>query len=191
MKNFLKTGLLAASVVALMVPVAIAADIDAPPQPAPAPFVQQDDNYVSGWYVRGDAGFSWLDVSGLDDDGTAIAGGGVGYQINQYFRTDLRADHAFDQDAGPFDVNATTILWNAYVDVPLSMGFTPYVGVGAGYGFVDYSGAAAPSDDEGFAWTATGGVAFQMTQNITLDAGYSYREIDVAGPNYALSLIHI
>lgn len=185
MKNFLKTGLLAASAVALMVPVAIAADIDVPPQPQPAPFVQQDDNYVSGWYVRGDAGFSWLDVSGLDDDGTAIAGGGVGYQINQYFRTDLRADHAFDQDAGPFDVNATTILWNAYVDVPLSMGFTPYVGIGAGYGFVDYSGAAAPSDDEGFAWTATGGVAFQMTQNITLDAGYSYREIDVAGPNYA------
>jgi len=184
-KSFLKKGLLATSIIALMAPVAIAADIDTPQQPAPAPYVQPDDNYVSGWYVRGDAGFSWLDVSGLDDDGTAIVGGGVGYQINQYFRTDLRADHAFDQDAGPFDVNATTILWNAYVDVPLSMGFTPYVGIGAGYGFVDYSGAGAPSDDEGFAWTATGGVAFQMTQNITLDAGYSYREIDVAGPNYA------
>ncbi|WP_108881012.1 outer membrane beta-barrel protein [Anderseniella sp. Alg231-50] len=183
--SFLKTGLLATTIVAFMAPAAIAADIDTAPQPAPAPFVQQDDNYVSGWYVRGDAGFSWLDISGLGDGGAAVAGGGVGYQINQYFRTDLRADHAFDHDAGPFDVSATTVLWNAYVDVPLSMGFTPYVGIGAGYGFVDYSGAGSPSDDEGFAWTATAGVAFQMSQNITLDAGYNYREIDVSGPNYA------
>ncbi len=183
-KNFLKMGLLASTITAFMTPAAIAADIDAP-QPAPAPFVQQqDDNYVSGWYVRGDAGGAWLDVDGFDDGGAVIAGGGIGYQMNQYFRTDLRADHAFDHDAGGFDVSGTTILWNAYVDVPLSMGFTPYVGVGAGYGFVDYSGAGSPSDDDGFAWAATGGVAFQMTQNIALDAGYRYRQIDVSGPNY-------
>lgn len=182
MKSFLKKGLWASTIVAFMAPAAIAADIDTP-QPAPAPYVQPDDNYVSGWYVRGDAGFSWLDVSGLDDGGAAIVGGGVGYQVNQYFRTDLRADYAFDHDAGAFDVSGTTILWNGYIDVPLSMGFTPYVGLGAGYGFVDYSGAG-PSDDEGFAWAATGGVAFQMTQNIALDASYLYREIDVAGPNY-------
>ena len=99
MRHFLKKGLLASAMVALMAPVAIAADIDTP-QPAPAPYVQPDDNYVSGWYVRGDAGFSWLDISGLDDGGSAIAGGGVGYQVNQYFRTDLRADHAIDHDAG-------------------------------------------------------------------------------------------
>ncbi len=184
MKNFMKKSLLATTVVAFMAPVAIAADIDTPAQPAPAPYVQPNDNYVSGWYVRGDAGFSWLDISGLDDGGAATVGGGVGYQVNQYFRTDLRADYAIEHDAGLFDVSATTVLWNGYIDVPLSMGFTPYVGLGAGYGFVDYSGADSPSDDEGFAWAATGGVAFQMSQNIALDAGYSYREIDVAGPNY-------
>ncbi|MEM9473056.1 MAG: hypothetical protein AAGA00_13950, partial [Pseudomonadota bacterium] len=95
MKSFLKKGLLATTIIAFTAPVAIAADIDSPP-PAPVPQVQVDDNYVSGWYVRGDAGFSWLDISGLDDGGAAIVGGGVGYQINQYFRTDVRADHAFD-----------------------------------------------------------------------------------------------
>lgn len=184
MKNFLKRGLWASTIIAIMTPAAMAADIDAPMEPAPAPYVQ-DDNYVSGWYVRGDAGFSWLDVDGLGDGGAAIAGGGVGYQVNENFRADLRADHAFDHDGGPYDVGATTVLLNAYVDVPLSMGFTPYVGVGAGYGFVDYSGAGAPSDDDGFAWAATGGVAFQLARNITLDAGYRYRQIDVAGPNYS------
>ena len=171
------------SCLALMVPVAVAADIDAPPPPVPAPYVQ-DDNYVSGWYVRGDAGFSWLDMDGFDDGGAATAGGGVGYQVNQYFRTDLRADYGFDQDAGAFDVSGSTVLWNGYIDVPLSMGFTPYAGVGAGYGWVNYSGAAAPANDDGFAWAVMGGVAFEMAPNITLDAGYRYRQIDVAGPNY-------
>ncbi|MGI9514823.1 MAG: porin family protein [Anderseniella sp.] len=179
MKRVLKTGLLASTIIAFTAPVVLAADID-----SPVPQVQVDDNYVSGWYVRGDAGFSWLDISGLDNGGAAVVGGGVGYQINEYFRTDVRADYAFDHDAGVFDVRATTILWNGYIDVPLSMGFTPYVGLGAGYGFVDYSGAGSPSDDDGFAWAATGGVAFNLSQNIALDAAYQYREIDVSGPNY-------
>ena len=184
MNRFLKIGLLAATAVAMIVPAAIAADINVPAQPAPAPYVQ-DDNYASGWYVRGDVGFSWLDISGLDDGGTVIAGGGVGYKLHQYFRADLRVDHAYEHDAGAFDVSGTTVLLNGYVDVPLSMGFTPYAGLGAGYGFVDYSGAGSPSDDEGFAWAATGGVAFEVAPNITLDAGYLYRQIDVAGPNYS------
>ncbi len=181
MKSYLKRGLLAPAIIVLAAPVAIAADIDAP---APVPQVQVDDNYASGWYARGDAGFSWLDISGLDDGGAAIVGGGVGYQVNQYFRTDVRVDYAFDHDAGAFDVSGTTILWNGYIDVPLAMGFTPYVGLGAGYGFVDYSGAGSPPDDDGFAWAATGGVAFNLSRNIALDAAYQYRVIDVAGPNY-------
>jgi len=181
--RFLKKGLLASTAAVLLVPVAIAADISAPVQPAPAPYVQ-DDNYASGWYVRGDAGFSWLNIDGLGDGGAAIVGGGFGYQINEYFRTDVRADYSFDQDAGPFDVSATSVLWSGYIDIPISMGFTPYVGLGAGYGFVDYTGAISPPDDDGFAWAATAGIAFEMARNITLDAGYRYREIDVAGPNY-------
>ncbi|MGB7205982.1 MAG: outer membrane beta-barrel protein [Anderseniella sp.] len=184
MDKFLKKGLIASAFLSLMVPAAMAADIDQPPAPEPAPYVQNDD-YVSGWYVRGDAGFSWLDVDGLGDGGAAIAGGGVGYQVNQYFRTDVRADIAFDHDGGPYDLSGTTVLWNGYVDVPLAMGFTPYAGVGVGYGWVDYSGAGSPADDNGFAWAATGGVAFNMTQNIALDVGYRYRNIDVAGPDYA------
>lgn len=181
--RFIEKCLIASTAAALMAPAAIAADIVVPAQPVPPSFVQ-DDNHASGWYVRGDAGFSWLDIDGLGNGGTVIAGGGVGYQVHQYLRTDVRVDHAWEHDAGPFDVSGTTALWNGYIDVPLSMGFTPYAGLGAGYGFVDYSGAGSPSDDDGFAWAATGGVAFEVAPNITLDAGYMYRAIDVAGPNY-------
>ncbi len=183
MDKFFKSGLLAVVFTGLAIPVAMAADIDQPAAPEPAPYVQNDD-YISGWYVRADAGFSWLDVSGLDSGGAVIAGGGIGYQLNQYFRTDVRADHAFDHDGGPYDLGATTALWNGYVDIPLAMGFTPYAGLGAGYGWVDYSGAGAPADDNGFAWAATGGVAFNINQNLALDVGYRYRSIDVAGPDY-------
>jgi opacity protein-like surface antigen len=185
-EKIFKLSLLAATAMSVLGGLSVAghaADMD--PVPAPMPY-EQTDNYVSGWYVRGDAGFSWLDVDGLGDGGAAIVGGGVGYQVNKWFRTDVRADHAFDHSSGQgYDLSGTTALWNGYVDLPLGMGFTPYLGVGAGYGWVDYSGAGAPADDSGFAWAATGGVAFSMSQNITLDVGYRYREIDVAGPNYA------
>lgn len=183
MNRLFKKCLIASSVAALIAPAAIAADMGVPVQPVPAPY-EQDNNYASGWYVRGDAGFSWLDIDGLGNGGAVIAGGGIGYQPHQYFRTELRADHAFEHEASAFDVSGTTVLWNGYVDVPLSMGFTPYVGLGAGYGFVEYSGVGSPSGDDGFAWSAAGGVAFQMAPNIALDVGYMYRGIDVAGPNY-------
>lgn len=186
MEKIFKLSLVAATAIGIIGGLSAASHAaDLGPAPAPMPYEQPADNYVSGWYVRGDAGFSWLDISNLGDGGAAIAGGGVGYQINDYFRTDIRADHAFSHDGGPYDVSGTTVLWNGYVDLPLSMGFTPYLGVGAGYGWADYSGAASPANDSGFAWAAMGGVAFNMSQNITLDVGYRYREIDVAGPNYA------
>jgi opacity protein-like surface antigen len=183
-EKIFKLSILAATAIGIIGGLSAASHAaDLGPAPEPMPY-QQSDNYTSGWYVRGDAGFSWLDISGLDDGGAAIAGGGIGYQVNNWFRTDIRADHAFSHDGGAYDVSGTTVLWNGYVDLPLSMGFTPYVGAGVGYGWADYSGAG-PADDSGFAWGATGGVAFSMSQNITLDVGYRYREIDVAGPNYA------
>ena len=183
MNRFITMYLVASATIALIAPTANAADIGVPAQPAPPQFVQ-DNNYASGWYVRGDAGYSWLDMDGLGNGGAAIAGGGVGYQMHQYFRTDVRVDHAFKHDGGPFDVSGTTVLWNGYVDVPLSMGFTPYAGLGVGYGWVQYSGAASPANDDGFAWAATGGAAFELAPNIILDVGYRYRDINVAGPNY-------
>ena len=186
MEKIFKLSILAATAIGIIGGMSAASHAaDLGPAPAePMPY-QQSDNYISGWYVRGDAGFSWLDMSGLDEGGTAIVGGGVGYQFNQYFRSDIRADHAFDHDGGPYDVSGTTVLWNGYVDLPLAMGFTPYAGVGAGYGWVDNSAGAPFADDSGFAWAAMGGVAYNINQNIALDVGYRYRQIDVAGPNYA------
>ncbi len=157
---------------------------DLGPAPGPIEPYVQTDNYVSGWYVRADAGYSWLDMNSLDDGGSAIIGGGVGYQFNQRFRSDIRADHSFDADGGLYDVSGTTVTANGYVDFPIGFALTPYIGAGVGYGWVNNSGGG-PADDSGFAWAATGGVAYNLSQNIALDVGYRYREIDVTGPNFA------
>jgi opacity protein-like surface antigen len=45
---------------------------------------------ASGFYLRGDAGWSWLDSNTIDD-GSISAGLGIGYEWTPMFRTDVRA----------------------------------------------------------------------------------------------------
>src|SRR5262249_60828064 len=81
-------------------------------------------------------------------DPTGVIGGGVGYKINQWFRTDLTVDYEWDSDwhgrapcggcAGNktskewAKVSAWTFLANAYIDLGTWSGITPYVGAGVG-----------------------------------------------------------
>jgi opacity protein-like surface antigen len=81
-----------------------------------------------------------------------------------------------------------TLMANAWVDIPTGMDLTPYFGGGIGIGFIrhkaSYSGVANPGgtiDDSygrdhetNFAWSVGGGVAYDVTQNWTVDLGYKY-----------------
>ncbi|MGG7516610.1 outer membrane protein [Allorhizobium undicola] len=86
-----------------------AADLYQPePQPVDAPEVRVADT-VSGWYLRGDAAYSFNKLRGAhffqgsnsnDVDFTTASikdsyslGGGVGYQVNSHLRTDLTFDY--------------------------------------------------------------------------------------------------
>ena len=87
-----------------------------------------------GFYLRGDLGWSFLDWG--DDDSAFAVGGGVGYQFNDYLRSDLRVDWSGDYDIGDgADASLTTVLGNIYFDWANDSIFTPYVGAGAGYGW--------------------------------------------------------
>jgi opacity protein-like surface antigen len=144
-----------------------------PVQPAPDPVVSQS----SGWYLRGDVGYAFTDLRGanyfqgsnsnmhdfdsasLDDNVTL--GGGVGYQINNYLRTDVTLDYLFKSDfkgstrgdcggCGPdftsvpatshdiASLTAYSLLANAYVDLGTYGIFTPYVGGGLGGTYVKW-----------------------------------------------------
>ncbi|MEP3439017.1 MAG: outer membrane protein [Hoeflea sp.] len=97
---------------------AAAADILPPPiveapvyeMPAPQPVAA-----ASGWYLRGDVGYSWNEISGAEffQGGSSAAyvpfattslrssysvGAGVGYKVNRYLRTDVTLDYFGDTD---------------------------------------------------------------------------------------------
>lgn len=169
--KFLKAIILAS---AAMLPVAVSAQAADPPAPA--------DPSLIGLYLRGDIGWSILDMKGADNDGAFVAGGGVGYQFNDFFRADVTADWSGDYTIAPgAKLSTTTVLGNAYLDWNNESMFTPYVGVGAGWGWVDGSGTA--SDENGLALGAAAGVAIGLTDNLDIDVGYRYRNINIPGDN--------
>jgi opacity protein-like surface antigen len=158
-----------------------AADIDDPvvedpvvEDPAPA------DPSLIGLYLRGDAGWSILNVDGDDDDDNFVVGGGIGYQFSELFRVDVTADFSGEYEVAPgAEISTATVLGNLYFDWANDTMFTPYLGGGVGYGFVDGSGGIA--DDDGLAYGAAAGVAVGLTDNLDLDVGYRFRMIDISG----------
>ena len=124
---------------------------------------------ASGLYLRGDGGWSWLSTD-EDDDSVLVLGGGLGYQFNDNLRTDLRVDWAGLSDD---ESSLTTVLGNVYFDIPLETILTPYLGAGVGYGWVDSSG----NDDNGAAFALMAGVEVNLTDKLSADVGYRYRQI--------------
>ncbi|WP_275784857.1 outer membrane protein [Pararhizobium gei] len=141
-----------------------AADLYEPPieQPISEPVQIAEAN---GWYLRGDVGYAFTNLRGahfyqgpgryvrdFDDaelDDSWVGGVGVGYQINNYLRTDVTLDYLGKTDfegstTGSCGVAfsctsrdvATLTAWslmaNAYVDIGTYGSFTPYVGAGIG-----------------------------------------------------------
>ena len=129
-----------------------------------------------GWYLRGDVGYASTEVLGVsyfqgssltgefeqhDIDSGWMFGGGIGYQINDWFRVDATANYYSEvdfigstaQDVACSDgtvgaicsysdnggVQITTLLANAYVDLGTWQGLTPYVGAGIGGAFLHWN----------------------------------------------------
>ncbi|AVT78336.1 hypothetical protein RPPS3_42740 [Rhodopseudomonas palustris] len=156
--------LMAAGAASLVASAAMAADMPIAPPPAYAPPPVED---FGGWYLRGDVGFSNQQVKRLDNalDSTlltqrqnldfasaGIYGIGVGYQFNNWLRTDVVGQyrgkssfHGTDNNTfnnggtigyGADTYTATKSEWlvmaNAYVDLGTWWCITPFVGAGIG-----------------------------------------------------------
>jgi opacity protein-like surface antigen len=135
-----------------------------------------------GLYLRGDIGGSFLEWSGGSDDHGFVGGLGIGYQYNEMLRMDITGDFAGKYKIAPgAEISTTTLLGNAYLDFANDTMFTPYVGAGVGYGWVNGSGTAA--DKDGLALGLAAGVGLDLTSNLTVDVGYRFRDIMVSGPD--------
>lgn len=158
MKNITK-ALLGLGLLAGAAAPAFAADAYTPDAPITA----------SGFYIRGDAGWSWLNTD--EEDSVGVVGGGVGYQFNDNLRTDLRADWA---GIGNDDASFTTVLGNVYFDIPTQTIITPYLGAGVGYGWAQ---GHVNDDVDGVAFGLMAGIEVNLTDNLSADVGYRYRQI--------------
>jgi opacity protein-like surface antigen len=172
--TFLKTLLLAGVVAMPLAVSAQAADLGDVPSDV--------ETTATGLYVRGDVGWSFLKWSGGKDDSAFVGGGGLGYQYNEMFRMDLTADWAGKYNiAKGASISTTTVLGNAYYDFANESMFTPYVGAGVGYGWVNNKGGAGKKS--GLAVGLATGVAVDLTNNLAVDVGYRFRDIMASGPD--------
>ena len=203
---------------------AMAADYSPPVEEAPPPVVQEVQ--YGGWYIRGDLDFHKSRFRGADYitygvdtcnpcgiptpvpgsksfdfgklKGAFSLGGGVGYKVNKYFRTDLTADYWFKSkfsgqtsDLTSVSVDesrfsALLLLANAYADLGTWNGITPYVGAGIGGAYVKWDDLHNTIDTTTihnggkgwrFAYALTAGASYCLTNNVLLDAGYRYSHI--------------
>ncbi len=179
-----RSAILASAAALSVLMVGGAAKAADPVQPPPAPIVEAPAPYSPGhFYVRGDVGVGIFDGEG--DDEQATVGIGVGYQWTDLLRTDLTYDYAGEYDLdGVDDTEAYILLANVYADFNFGSWVTPYIGVGIGYGEVNFDNEILQDDDEGVAFATHAGVALGLSSRTNLDLGYSYRTVDIDGPDF-------
>jgi opacity protein-like surface antigen len=209
---------IAAALIAFSGMSAFAADMVEPPIVEAPPYQEPAPDF-GGWYIRGDLDYHWADFRGSeyitygsccvdpgsnslggDLDGAFSLGGGIGYQITNYLRTDLTADYWFDSDfngssTGTNGVSTDAssfstwlLLANAYADLGTYYGFTPYVGAGIGGAHIkwdDLHNTIGPDTtvhqgDENwrFAWALMAGTSYCLTDALKLDVGYRFSHIN-------------
>ncbi|MGH6982579.1 MAG: outer membrane protein, partial [Stellaceae bacterium] len=189
-----------------------------PPGVAPnAPFCAEE---FSGWYLRGDIGMTNQQVHKITNvlDGTATSvntvqkgfdssmlfGVGLGYQWNNWLRTDLTGEYRSNANfhglqivnsGGLFtdEYRASKSEWlflaNAYVDLGTWWNITPFIGAGAGMSynrisnFLDVNtpnAGVAFAPDTGkwsFAWALHAGLAYRITDSLTMELAYRYLDL--------------
>jgi opacity protein-like surface antigen len=190
------------------------------PQP---PRIVEPAREFGGWYLRGDIGYRWSKLRGTeyitygpppgtseftstDLKGALSLGGGVGYQVTRYLRTDFTADYWFKSDfrgttAGfcPPDgapctstdrssYSALLLMANAYVDLGTYHGITPYLGAGIGGARIRWRDLQNTIDGDTdvhrgaktwrFAWSLMAGASYCLTDSLQLDTGYRYTRIE-------------
>ncbi|MEJ0059094.1 MAG: outer membrane beta-barrel protein [Terricaulis sp.] len=162
---------------------------------------------TEGWYARGDVGYSFDGELGIDDDGLYDWGDssldedwvesiGFGYAMASGFRLEGEISHRFNQledtptlDLGG-DVHAWGVMLNGYYDFNRNGSIQPYLGLGLGMAQINANGADAGLPARSFddventlAYQGLAGVAFSVTERLSLDVGYRY----FAAPDYTFN----
>ena len=156
------------------------------------PIVQE---FVSGWYLRGDIGYRSNSVEGAvsnfprpfsnDLNDMFSGGGGAGYKA-QWFRADVTVDYAGkspysrDSDAFTGKIETLTALANVYIDLGTWGGITPYVGAGVGvtsFRAFDYQPPLGTVTVDSYShvdlsWAYMAGFSYAIAPRLLVDLAY-------------------
>lgn len=142
-----------------------------------------------GWYGGLFAGAAWpedWDLNEVDriemDSGFAI-GGVIGTRVRDNVRLELEVSNWSANGnctvgkcgIAELDMDALSVLGNAWLDIPVDAGITPYVGGGLGVAWVALSGDGSEDSGSGFAWQLGAGVRSNLSTNVVLDVGYRFK----------------
>lgn len=158
---------------------------------------QQADEFTNDFIEIGN-----FTIVSNEFDSAPFVGLGIGYEHSDRFRFDLTGEYRGRASFQGLDYNNATapiqtneyrgfksewlFLASAYWDIATFRGITPYVGAGVGVAeisldnFQDANQVAAGlhwADDGSewnFAWALHAGLAFDVTNSLTLDVGYRY-----------------
>jgi opacity protein-like surface antigen len=146
---------------------------------------------TEGWYGRVDAGYSFEGTADSPEIGGAIdlendwvESLGLGYAMGGGFRLEGEVAHRFNQldtSSGLVidgDVHAWAAMLNAYFDFNADGAVQPYVGLGVGAARVNANATdgfdSLDDQDTNFAYQGMAGVAFAVSDQLSLDVGYRY-----------------
>jgi OmpA-OmpF porin, OOP family len=148
-----------------------------------------------GLYVFGALGVnmprdSQFDTPGVSTDvdlNTALTGAaGLGYAFGNGFRTEFELAHRRNSvdSAGAASGNgrlrSNAFMFNALYDFNIAGPWTPFIGAGVGGARVKsdsvrpIAGTVVDDRDTAFAWQATAGVSYAMSQRMDLTMAYRY-----------------
>ena len=166
MKKYLLSGLAAAAMI-FSASAASAYDFN-------SPYVLAEGGYSFGTTANGDAG---------------VLGVGVGYHLNNYFRTDLtvgyrgwgNVDMRADKSKKT-DVWSLPVLANFYATYPVSQSFNIYgmAGLGMAWNVTDDMPQAKGATKSNFAWNIGAGIEHMFTDCMSIDLGYRYTDLGQA-----------
>ena len=162
---------------------------------------------TEGWYGRVDAGYSFegqIDYEGIEAEmeNDWVEDLGLGYAFQNGFRLEGEIAHRFNQttvDLGIFgvgegDTHAWSAMVNVYYDFNHGGAVQPYVGLGVGAARLntnqEFFLAFIDDQSTAFAYQGAVGIAFAVSDQLSLDVGYRYfategAELDgigIAGP---------
>ncbi len=134
--------------------------------------------YDTGGFVAGAVGYQFRN-SGLRAEAE------LGYLSSSVESHDIAGVGTFDADDAQGDTSAFFGLASVYYDIPLNAPIKPFVGGGVGVADVSFeghgttpTGTVLDDNSTAFAWHLTGGVGYDISENVALEVGYRYLEFD-------------